>query len=113
MIKYYIPNIKKGKVIKVYDGDTITIQSKIPWLFRSKVYKFSIRLNGIDAPEIRTEKELAIISRDALSNKILHKRVKLKNLKKEKYGRILCDVYYKKTRMLKHSYAKEYHGGKK
>lgn len=26
----YIPPIKKGRVIKIYDGDTITIAAKLP-----------------------------------------------------------------------------------
>ena len=32
-VKYeeFVPPITNGKVIKVYDGDTITIASKMPW----------------------------------------------------------------------------------
>ena len=92
----FVPPILSGQVIKVYDGDTITIASKIE-IPDSPLYRFSIRLNGIDAPEIhgRTEdeKESAITSRDALEKMILHRIVHLKNTKTEKSGRILADVY--------------------
>ena len=49
----FIAPINSGRVIKVYDGDTITVASKIPGLKKSPIYKFSIRLNGIDCPEMR------------------------------------------------------------
>ena len=48
----FIPPISGGVVIKVYDGDTITIASKLPYK-KSPLYRFSVRLNGIDSPEIK------------------------------------------------------------
>ena len=90
LLPEFVPPIKSGRVIKVYDGDTITIASKIPKLKNSQIYKFHVRLNGIDTPEIKThdedEKNIAIKARDALSDKILNKDVILKNVKIEKYG---------------------------
>jgi len=48
-----------------------------------------VRLNGIDTPEMRgsgpKEKEKAIQARDALSDKILDKIVRLENVGLEKY----------------------------
>ena len=44
--------IKGGRVIKVYDADTITIASKLPYN-DSPMYRLSVRLNGIDTPEIK------------------------------------------------------------
>ena len=41
-----------GRVIKVYDDDTITIASKLPYE-QSPMYRLSVRLNGIDTPEIK------------------------------------------------------------
>ena len=71
------PDIKVGKVIKVYDGDSITVAAK-PYE-KYPIYRFSVRLSGIDTPELRTkhenEKKHAIIARDALSQKILNKIV--------------------------------------
>lgn len=93
----FVPPIQFGKVIKVYDGDTITIASKLPYN-NSKIYRFSIRLKGIDCPEIKThnieEREIAFIARDILSQLILDQYIELKNISTEKYGRILANVYY-------------------
>lgn len=116
----FIPPITHGIVIKVYDGDTITIASKLPYK-KSPLYRFSIRLNGIDCPEIRgsddDEKQCATIAKHTLSKMILHKTVYLKNLKTEKYGRILADVYYNNINlsnyMLEQRLAVKYTGGKK
>jgi micrococcal nuclease len=94
----FIPHIIKGRVIKCYDGDTITIAAYLPYK-NSHLYKFSVRLAGIDCPELRTdnknEKAIAIKARDILSSRILGKIVYLKNHSTEKYGRILADVIYK------------------
>ena len=92
----FVPPISNGIVIKVYDGDTITIASKLPYK-KSPLYRFSVRLNRIDAPEIKgiTKKEtqMAIISRDKLAEKCLGKKVKLTEIKREKYGRVLADIH--------------------
>jgi micrococcal nuclease len=90
--------IQKGKVIKVYDADTITIAAKLPY-DASPLYRIAVRLNGIDAPEIKgkdiseEEKEIAIKARDFVSNLVMNQHVKLENVKNEKYGRLLADVY--------------------
>ena len=116
----FIPPIFYGKVVKVYDGDTITIASKLPYV-DSPIYRFSVRLRNIDSPEIKgkssNEKKLAIISRDALSKLIFHKIVRIDNNGTEKYGRLLADVYLEDIHindwMLKHTYAISYDGGTK
>ena len=102
------PDITEGKVIKVYDGDTITIATKLPYnnnssFFRflpynnSPFFRFSVRLRGIDCPEIRTknenEKQCAKIAKELLSDHIYHKIVTLENVDYDKYGRILADVF--------------------
>jgi micrococcal nuclease len=112
--------IEGGRVIKVYDGDTITIASKLPFK-DSPLYRLSVRLNGIDTPEIKgkteDEKTAAKITRDALAALILNKVVILKNIQTEKYGRILADVYlgeiYINEWLLKERYAVKYDGGTK
>ena len=92
----FVPPVSGGQVIKVYDADTITIASRID-IPNSPLYRFSVRLQGIDAPEIHgknaDEKESAIYARDQLESLILHRFIHLKNQKTEKYGRILADVY--------------------
>lgn len=117
----FVPPLKTGKVIKVYDGDTITIASKVPGLYNSPIYKFSVRLDGIDTPEMRTkdedEKEIAILARDALSEKIMDNEIRLENVKTEKYGRLLCDIYLGQSHLNKwlidQKYALPYDGGTK
>jgi len=116
----FVPPIQFGKVIKVYDGDTITIASVLPNT-TEPIYRFSIRLNGIDTPEIRgktpEEKELAIHVRDELYAKIYGKMVTLKNVDTEKYGRILADVYLDDENinewLIDNEYAVRYDGGTK
>ena len=116
----FIPQIRFAKVIKVYDGDTITVAAKLSSNSQS-IYRFSVRLRSIDSPEIKgmskKECELAIQSRDALHNLIFGKIIELKNNGKEKYGRILADVYYNDIHingwMVDGGYAVKYDGGTK
>jgi len=118
--KPFIPPIVYCKVIKVYDGDTITVASRLPFE-GSPIYRFSVRLAGIDSPEMRGGSELetkkAIESRDALYHLIFGNIIELRNNGKEKYGRLLADLYYKGLHinkwMLDNNYAIEYYGGKK
>jgi micrococcal nuclease len=112
--------IKSGRVIKCYDADTITIASKLPY-DASPLYRLSVRLNGIDAPEIKgksaEEKEVAKEARDFLSSLVLNKMIRLENVESEKYGRILADVYlgdvHLNELLLKERYAVKYDGGTK
>ena len=116
----FIYPITFGKVIKVYDGDTITIASRLPNT-DGPIYRFSVRLNGIDTPEIRgksvAEKELAIVVRDALRELIMGRVVELRNVANEKYGRILADVYLDSVSindwLVEQNFAVPYTGGKK
>jgi len=116
----FIPPINSGLVIKVYDGDTITIASKLPYP-NSLLYRFSVRLNGIDCPEIKgktdNEKRCAQVAKKLMSDLVLEKVVILKNVQTEKYGRILADVYINDIHvnqyMLDKRVAVKYDGGTK
>lgn len=113
----YIPVIKEGRVIKVYDADTITIAAFV----EKKLYRFSVRLLGIDAPEIRTsnetEKEISILARENIKDMIYNKIVKLSEIDLDKYGRILAKVYYNdicvNDWLIEKRFAVKYDGGKK
>jgi len=90
----FVPPLEEGKdyyVIKVYDGDTITIVAKFDW--SPKYYRFGVRLRGINAPEIKSKTAGAQDAREFLSNLVLHKYVKLSQINTEKYGRILAHVH--------------------
>lgn len=116
----FIPPINSGIVIKVYDGDTITIASTLPYK-ESPLYRFSVRLNGIDCPEMKSsnedEKKCAQLAKQEMTNLVLNKMVYLKNVETEKYGRILADVYindlHLNEHMLKKRLAVKYDGGTK
>ena len=114
------PNIKECYVIKVYDGDTITVASKLPYS-QSPIYRWSVRIRGIDSPEMKSENKnevvIAKLAQKTLSNLILNKKVTLENISKDKYGRLLCDVYYNNIVisewMIKKKLAVSYFGNKK
>lgn len=89
----YIPTA--GVVVSVYDGDTFTLavwNNEI-----QKWTKWSVRVARVDCPELRTknpnEKQIALKAKTFVEERILHKRVELKNVSREKYGRILADVF--------------------
>ena len=121
--KIYIPNITCGKVVKVYDADTITVANRISvgGSQSDEVYRFQVRLNGIDSPEIKSKnphtKELAKKARDVLSEMIFGKIVELKNVQLEKYGRLLADVYlgdlHLNQWLIDNNHAVRYDGGTK
>jgi endonuclease YncB( thermonuclease family) len=114
--------ITGGKVIKVYDGDTITIASKLPY-DSSPMYRLSVRLNGINTPEMKgkgvseEEKESAKQARDFVHKLVFNKYIRLENIQSEKYGRILADVYigniHLNNLLIEERYAVKYDGGTK
>ena len=86
--------IYKANVTSVYDGDTITCD--IDCGFGVVLKKQKIRLYGLNAPEVRGEsKELGIVTRDKLRDRILNKEIRLKTIKdkKGKYGRYIATIY--------------------
>jgi len=106
----FIPPITCGQVIKVYDGDTITIASKLPYP-ESPLYRFQVRLAGIDCPEIKTKNEeeraIALLARKEMEDLTFQKTVYLTNLQNEKYGRILADVYVDNIHLNQHMIKKK------
>ena len=74
----------KGKVVSVADGDTITI------LDADKI-QHKIRLQGIDAPE--KGQAFGTKSKERLSEKIGEKEVVVKWKNKDRYGRVLGEIY--------------------
>ncbi|MCT7528788.1 thermonuclease family protein [Aliarcobacter cryaerophilus] len=77
-----------GKVVKVSDGDTITILA-------SDKIQYKIRLNDIDAPE--KKQAFGNKSKDNLAKYIAGKTVTVKYNKTDKYKRILGTIYYNNT----------------
>ena len=82
----------KAVVIKVYDGDTLTIG----FLHGSVAVRENVRVRGIDTPELRTknkeEKRLALLARSRLKEVTMGKVVTMIKPECDKYGRLLCDL---------------------
>lgn len=73
-----------GKVVKIADGDTLTI------LDAQKI-QHRIRLQGIDAPEHR--QDFGEVSREHLSDLVFGKYVKIDYEKVDQYGRLVGKVW--------------------
>lgn len=120
-IQKFILPITKAYVISVYDCDTITVAFKFDNLTDNNTYKVSVRLNGIDSPEIKSknsdEKKCAIKARDYLTQLLLNKEIELKDVSYDKYGRILAEVYLDEQhinkKILDDKMAVKYDGGTK
>ena len=86
-----------AEVIRVYDGDTIRVNIDLG--FGIFIRNTSIRLKGINTPEIRgEEKAQAYLARDRLIAILASadNRCRIKTTKgkeRGKYGRILGDIY--------------------
>ena len=72
-----------GKVVSVYDGDTITVLSGNT--------QHKIRLEGIDTPE--SKQPFGNKAKQAMSEMVFGKQVKVVWKKKDRYGRTLGHVY--------------------
>ena len=81
---------------QVYDGDTIQ-NVLISLKDFNTTFKRTIRLSGIDAPEIRTkdlaEKKLGFKARDWLRALIAGQNIQLQIEGREKYGRSLGTIF--------------------
>ena len=113
-----------GKVVDVYDGDTVKIVFPLSEKEPDRLYKWNCRLINVDTPEIRTknlkEKEFGKLVRNKLREKILEKLVYINCMDFDKYGRLLVEIFedceYKNSInnwLINNEYAKIYHGGKK
>jgi endonuclease YncB( thermonuclease family) len=124
----FIPELDDCICTSVYDGDTIHVSAtlkqehckicRIIPLSNKNKYDWKIRLRGVDTPEMHgPEQEKAVEIREALSQLISGKEVKITNIAYDKYGRILANVHYKDIDisewLIENKYAKPYFGGKK
>lgn len=84
----------EAQVIRVIDGDTFLADAHV---WPGHTIRVSVRIRGIDAPEMRTrceeERAAAIEARDMLERLIGEKPVTIFNIGGGKYyGRVLADV---------------------
>lgn len=92
-----------GKVVRVADGDTLTVLD-------TSNTQHKVRLNKIDAPE--KKQAYGETSKKHLSEYVFGKDVKVEFEKKDRYGRVLGEVYCCTTnvnlQMVKDGYAWHY-----
>ena len=78
---------KEAKIVAVYDGDTC----KCVFPIYNQLFKWTIRLDRVDTPELKTPHELESSFghevRDIIREKALNKVVKIKCGDFDKYGR--------------------------
>ena len=109
-----------SRVISVYDGDTFRVDiDSLPPIVGKNI---PIRLNGVDTPGIQGkcqyEKDLALKARNFVRSKLANaKEIKLTNLQRGKYFRVVADVMIDgdslERELLENKLAYKYTGGKK
>jgi endonuclease YncB( thermonuclease family) len=73
-----------GKVIKIQDGDTFT-------MIFDNGFEVKVRLNGIDSPE--KKQPFSNIAKQTLAAMVFQKDVRVFYTSKDRYGRVLGDVF--------------------
>lgn len=115
--KPFVPQFIEGKIIKCYDGDTVTIATVI----NDSVYRFNIRMLGYDCAEIKSkdpeEKKVAKWAKESITNMCHNKMVRVvKNQGYDKYGRLLLELEIGKINInhfMKSKWGVSYDGGHK
>jgi endonuclease YncB( thermonuclease family) len=119
-------NFTKAKVIKVYDGDTITIAA----IYNKIATKFSVRIYGVDCDEMKGGTEItkynARMAKKFVSDLILNKIIDIEVLNgkiingrkvNEKFGRLLANVKIDgkdlADELIRNNLARPYFGGTK
>lgn len=109
-----------GTILEILDGDTVTAQIHV-WIGQD--IKINVRLNGIDAPEMKgqceKERKMAVAAQQELKHLLADDRIRLYDIRLEKYaGRVLARA--KTTggidiseHMIKNGLAHPYHGEKR
>ena len=113
----YVGQTFTAKVVKVYDGDTITVAV----LMHGKYWRFGVRMLGYDSPEMKSsdpvEKKWAKAAQKHLSDAIMNRMINMTCDKFDKYGRILatveCGGININQMMMDTNMCRKYDGGKK
>lgn len=90
------PDVKVSRLLRVIDGDTFACDINEHSAIAGK--NISIRLRGINTPELRSkdseERKSAILEKQRLSDLLTNALViELRNIDRDKYFRIDADVY--------------------
>ena len=74
-----------GKVVAITDGDTVKLLTRDSTLIK-------VRVANIDCPE--RKQPYSTMAKQFTSQQVFDKEVKLEYLKKDRYGRYICNVIY-------------------
>lgn len=109
-----------GAVLSVLDGDTVNVKIRV-WI--GQEIETSLRIDGIDAPEIKgkceRERTLAAAAREELATLVNDNIVRIYNVRLEKYaGRVLGQLQTSGgidigKHMIDKGFARAYHGEKR
>lgn len=93
----YADMLKPSSIISIYDGDTFTVNIDIDSCPPVLCNRISVRLRGIDAPEIRGKCPLEIkkakIAKWFLTDRLLSAQsIELHNVARDKYFRLNADL---------------------
>ena len=90
-------NFKKVKLVSVCDGDTFKVN--LPCKEKLFCQNILVRVRGIDTPEINSknfkEKQKAEQAKLFTEQLLSEGKIVLKNCTRDKYFRLLCDVFIK------------------
>ena len=113
-------NVIVSEVTSIYDADTFNVNIQgWPAIIGERI---SVRLLGVDAPEIRgkceSEKQAARRAKEFTVAALRSaKSIELKNIQRGKYFRILADVYVDGVNLsdalIRQKHARPYDGGKR
>ncbi|WP_452228287.1 thermonuclease family protein [Lacinutrix sp. MEBiC02404] len=91
------PTIIKGKVIGIMDGDTFKLLTKDSTILK-------VRLANIDCPE--KKQAFSIKAKQFVSDAVFSKQVTVQVLKKDRYRRLIANVFYGDSINLNHQLVK-------
>ena len=95
----YVPEISRGKVVKVHSDCTISIAASFdndvsmpPTIYRFSIWLFDRNMQELTSNSV-SDQNSAEIMKNILSARIFGKMVDIKNITMENHGRIVADVF--------------------
>jgi endonuclease YncB( thermonuclease family) len=92
----FVPDISKGRVIRIFDGDTCMVAAKLPYT-NSPLFRFTISISGINCPELRgntdDEKSCAQLAKLELTDLIMGRVVDIVDLHNGQSNKLEGDLY--------------------
>ena len=108
--KFILPRGHQFNIVKIFDGDTIQV--------KGFGLKFTIRLMGIDTPELgrkgKKRQPYSLQAKQKLTHLLQEKTISLKQYGMGKYNRVLAEIFVNETNinleMVRSGFAQVYRG---